>query len=69
VETAAHLLITIHQQLKRKILDSGYVQVDETLTKLIDPDCRGRITRCLLVGLSRPAGKRDRVGVLALAQR
>jgi transposase len=33
---------SIHQQLKRKILDSGYIQVDETFTKLIDPERRGR---------------------------
>ena len=42
VEGVAHLLITIHQLLKRKILDSRYVQVDETFTKLLDPDRRGR---------------------------
>ena len=50
VEDAAHLLITIHQLLKRKILDSRYVQVDETFTKLLDPDRRGRSRDAYLWG-------------------
>lgn len=54
VEAAAHLLITIHQQLKRKILDSRYVQVDETFTKLIDPDRRGRSRDAYLWGYHAP---------------
>lgn len=54
VEAAAHLLITIHQQLKRKILDSGYIQVDETFTKLIDPDRRGRSHDAYLWGYHAP---------------
>src|SRR5579883_2450998 len=69
VEGAAHLLITIHQLLKRKILESRYVQVDETFTKLLDPDRRGRSRGCLLVGLPRPRCAGDRVGVLALEKR
>lgn len=54
VEAAAHLLITIHQQLKRKILDSRYVQVDETFTKLMDPDRRGRSHDAYLWGYHAP---------------
>jgi transposase len=54
VEGAAHLLITIYQQLKRLILDSGYVQVDETFTKLIDPDRRGRSHDAYLWGYHAP---------------
>lgn len=42
VEHVAYLLITIHQYLKRKILDSGYVQLDETFTKLLDRDRGGK---------------------------
>jgi hypothetical protein len=44
VEAAAHLLITIRAQLIERILGSRYVQVDETFTKLIEPDrgCRSR---------------------------
>ena len=54
VEAAAHLLITIHQQLKRKILDSRYIQVDETFTKLIDPERRGRSHDAYLWGYHAP---------------
>jgi len=54
VEAVAHLLITIHQQLKRKILDSRYVQVDETFTKLLDPDRRGRSRDAYLWGYHAP---------------
>jgi transposase len=54
VEAAAHLLITIHQQLKHKILGSGYVQVDETFTKLIDPDRGGRSRDAYLWGYHAP---------------
>lgn len=54
VEAAAHLLITIHQQLKRKILESRYVQVDETFTKLLDPDRRGRSCDAYLWGYHAP---------------
>ena len=54
VEGAAHLLITIHQLLKRKILESRYVQVDETFTKLLDPDRRGRSRDAYLWGYHAP---------------
>ena len=42
VEAAAHLLITIRSLLIDMILRNGYVQVDETFAKLLDPDRRGR---------------------------
>jgi transposase len=54
VEAAAHLLITIHQQLKQRILDSHYIHVDETFTKLIDPDRRGRSHDAYLWGYYAP---------------
>jgi transposase len=54
VEAVAHLLITIHQQLKRKILDSRYVQLDETFTKLLDPDRGGRARDAYLWGYHAP---------------
>ena len=41
VESVAHLLITIHQQLKSRILGINYIHVDETFTKLLDPDRQG----------------------------
>jgi hypothetical protein len=46
----AHLLITIRAQLIQRILRSRYVQVDETFTKLIDPDRRGRSRDAYLWG-------------------
>jgi transposase len=54
VEAAAHLLITIHLYLKRKILDGGYVQVDETFTKLLDSDRGGRARDAYLWGYHAP---------------
>lgn len=57
VEAAAHLLITIREQLKAKILASGYVQVDETFTKLLDPERRGRSRDAYLWGYHAPHEK------------
>ncbi len=54
VEHVAHLLITIHQYLKRKILDSGCVQLDETFTKLLDRDRGGRARDAYLWGYHAP---------------
>ena len=45
VENAAHLLITIADQLKWKVLRSLYIQIDETVTKVLDPERRGRSHR------------------------
>ena len=42
-EKCALLLLTIHQQLVQRILGSGYVSVDETVVKLIDPDRRHKV--------------------------
>src|SRR6185437_9598747 len=41
VEEAALLLRTIHDRLRRQILADGYVQVDETPVKVLDPDRGG----------------------------
>ena len=54
---AAHLLISIREQLKQKILKSGYVQVDETFTKLIDPERWGRSHDAYLWGYLAPREK------------
>ena len=54
VESVAHLLITIHQQLKSRILGSNYIHVDETFTKLLDPDRRGRSQDAYLWGYYAP---------------
>lgn len=57
VDAAAHLLITIREQLKAKILGSAYVQVDETFTKLLDPERRGRSRDAYLWGYHAPHEK------------
>jgi transposase len=56
-EHVAHLLITIRAQLKQRILDSGYAQVDETFTKVLDPDRRGRSRDAYLWGYLAPREK------------
>jgi transposase len=56
-QQAAHLLISIREQLKYKILQSRYVQVDETFTKLLDPDRRGRSRDAYLWGYHAPHEK------------
>lgn len=38
---AAHLLRTVHEQLRETILSSGYVQADETPVKVMDPEKEG----------------------------
>jgi transposase len=40
-EHAAHLLRTVHAQLRASILTSGYAQVDETPIRVMDPDKEG----------------------------
>ena len=57
VDGAAHLLITIREQLKQKILDSRYVQIDESFTKLLDPERRGRSHDAYLWGYLAPHEK------------
>jgi len=57
VEAAAHLLITIRSLLINMILGNGYVQVDETFTKLMDPDRRGRSHDAYLWGYLAPLVK------------
>jgi transposase len=54
---AAHLLISIREQLKTMILRSRYLQVDETFTKLIDPERRGRSHDAYLWGYMSPHDK------------
>jgi transposase len=56
-EHVAHLLITIRAQIKQRILDSGYAQVDETFTKVLDPDRRGRSRDAYLWGYLAPREK------------
>jgi hypothetical protein len=51
------LLITIRAQLIERILQSHYVQVDETFTKLMDPDRRGRSRDAYLWGYHAPLEK------------
>jgi hypothetical protein len=57
IDAAAHLLISIREQLKARILASGYVQVDETFTKLLDPERRGRSHDAYLWGYHAPHEK------------
>jgi transposase len=42
VEAAAHLLITVRDQLADKVRASGYIQADETPVKVLDPDRGGK---------------------------
>ena len=48
VEAGAHLLLTVQEQLARRILDSGYVQADETPVKVLDPDRGGKAAQAYL---------------------
>ncbi len=48
VEGAAHLLRTVHGQLATRILASGYVQVDETPIRVLDPDRGGHAAQAYL---------------------
>jgi len=57
VRDAAHLLITVRELLKERVLRSRYVQVDETFTKLLDPDRRGRSHTAYLWGYHAPHEK------------
>jgi transposase len=57
IDAAAHLLLSIREQLKQKILSSAYVQVDETFTKLLDPERRGRSHDAYLWGYHAPHEK------------
>jgi len=45
------------EQLKQKILGSGHIQVDETFTKLLDPERRGRSHDAYLWGYHAPHEK------------
>jgi transposase len=53
-QAAALLLVTIRDQLKRRVLQSGYVQVDETFTALCDPDRPGATRTAYLWGYLSP---------------
>lgn len=57
VDNAAHLLITIAEQLKWKVLLSRYLQIDETLTKVMDPERRGRSHDAYFWGFLAPHEK------------
>jgi transposase len=57
VDAAAHLLITIRSQMIEKILKSNYVHVDETFTKLLDPDRPGKAREAYLWGYRDPKEK------------
>ncbi len=54
---AAALLEPLVRRMKRELLESGYVQVDETPIRCNDPDVRdGKTTQGWLWALSRPGG-------------
>ena len=48
VEQSALLLRTIYDRLRERILASGYVQVDETPVKVLDPDRGGHAAQAYL---------------------
>lgn len=55
VMNVAHLLISIAEQLQWMVLNSGYMQIDETVTKVNDPERRGRSRDGYFFGLPGPA--------------
>jgi transposase len=57
VGNTAHLLISIAEQLKCMILDSGYFHLDETVTKVNDPERRGRSHDAYFWGFLAPHAK------------
>jgi transposase len=57
VEAAAELLIKVRDLGKEQVLASRYVQVDETFTKLLDPDRRGRSRDAYLWGYHAPEAR------------
>lgn len=48
VEGAALLLRSVHERLIERVLDSGYVQVDETPIRVLDPDRGGHAAQAYL---------------------
>ncbi len=48
VEQSALLLRTVHDRLRERILATGYVQVDETPVKVLDPDRGGHAAQAYL---------------------
>jgi transposase len=57
IDAAAELLIRVRDLGKEAVLASNYVQVDETFTKLLDPDRRGRSRDAYLWGYHSPQAK------------
>jgi transposase len=57
VENCAHLLITIAEQLRDKVLQSRYLHIDETVTQVFDPERRGRSRDAFLWGFLAPHDK------------
>jgi transposase len=57
VTNVAHLLISIAEQLKWMVLNIGYMQIDETVTKVNDPERRGRSRDGYFWGLLAPHEK------------
>ena len=57
VNCIAHLLISIHLQLKQKALLSDYLHIDETITKVLDKERRGRSHDAFLWGFLAPHEK------------
>ena len=48
VEQSALLLCTIYDRLRERILESGYVQADETPVKVLDPGRGGHAAQAYL---------------------
>lgn len=58
-KSSAPLLLTLHDQLKDKIRDSGYVQADETPIKVLDPDRGGKAAKILGAATAENAKTED----------
>ena len=55
VEHLANWLRPVHDAMWRDVLASGYVQVDETPVRVLDPDVTGKAPRGYLCSTPRPA--------------
>ncbi|MCA1838107.1 MAG: IS66 family transposase [Actinobacteria bacterium] len=56
VERGAHWLLSIQAEMKKQLLAGGYLQVDETPIKYLDPDVAGHSETGYLWAYSSPAG-------------
>ena len=56
VEKIAHLLLTIYWLIWEELKVSGYLQIDETPVRVLDPEVKGKAARGYLWFFSNPQG-------------